>query len=213
MQSGRAHLKDVHEKLVLHRSKLNNVAASIERVEEILATHRQDISLKDVVAAQGKNEAERYLKVRLNELDVEYSDKRRAIEEGERLMAESESAAHKREIQGFFSKNLQSFAEKLDVRLADPEKLSLQGLNIGRGSEGPRALAAYYYAFLHTTFKFGTSTFCPIVIDAPNQQGQDPAHLQAIMSFLLAEAPGTSQVIIGAEFPSDDAKTAAARMV
>jgi hypothetical protein len=87
----------------------------------------------------------------------------------------------------------------LDVRLPDPKQLTVQGLNIGRGSEGPRALAAYYYAFLGTTKEYGSSTFCPIVIDAPNQQGQDAGHLQQILAFLLSEAPAGSQVIIASE--------------
>jgi uncharacterized Zn finger protein (UPF0148 family) len=207
LQSGRAHLKEIHDKLSVHRSKLQRIEGSLERLQQVMTIHRQDISLKDVVAAEGRSEAERYLKARLNELDAEYGDKGRDIEKNERLMAEADSAARKAEIRGFFSKRLQTFADRLDVRLDNPGKLSLQGLNIGRGSEGPRALAAYYYAFLHTASKYGTSTFCPIVIDSPNQQGQDPAHLQAIMSFLLAEAPVNSQVIIGAEFPSDDADT------
>ena len=42
----------------------------------------------------------------------------------------------------------------------------------GRGSEGPRGLIAYYYAFLHTARRYSSSSFCPIVIDRPISKGK-----------------------------------------
>jgi hypothetical protein len=60
-------------------------------------------------------------------------------------------------------------------------------------------LAAYYYAFLHTAHKFGSSAFCPIVIDAPNQQGQDANHLPAIIAFLVKSRPPNAQLILAVE--------------
>jgi len=41
--------------------------------------------------------------------------------------------------------------------------------------------------------------FCPIVIDAPNQQGQDTHHLPAIISFLVKKRPEGAQLILGVE--------------
>lgn len=207
LQSGRARLREIHAELALRRRGVSDIEKSLARLNDALSVHREDISLRDVVAAEGRSEAERYLKIRLNELDAEYGDKTRAVAENERLMKLSESRTRSNEIRGYFSQRLKAFAERLDVRLDDSGKLSLQGLNIGRGSEGPRALACYYFAFLHTVSKYSTSTFCPIVMDAPNQQGQDPVHLKAIMSFLLAESPPNSQIIIGAEAISDEEDT------
>ena len=70
---------------------------------------------------------------------------------------------------------------------------------LSRGSEGPRGLAAYYYAFLNTERRFGSSVFCPIVIDAPNQQGQDKDHLPAIIRFFVEQKPPGAQLIMGVE--------------
>ncbi len=199
LQSGRSHLKDVHSRLAIHRQKLEDVTASIERIHEVLAIKREDISLRDVVAAEGRSEAQRYFQDRLATLDADYGSKTRLMQMSESQMAEADSRKRKADIRAYFSKQLQAFAKDLDVRIPDPDKLSLQGLHIGRGSEGPRALAAYYYAFLQTEHKHGSSTFCPIVIDAPNQQGQDQGHLQTIMNFLLSKGPTDAQIIIGAE--------------
>ena len=41
------------------------------------------------------------------------------------------------------------------------------------GSALPRALLAYYFTFLKIMNIYSTSTFCPIIIDSPNQQEQD----------------------------------------
>ena len=114
-------------------------------------------------------------------------------------MKETEQPKRKSEILFYFNDKLAKFAVDLDFELPDRMRDPIQGLQIGRGSVGPRALAAYYYAFLYTVKKFGTSAFCPIVIDAPNQQGQDKGHLEQILTFLITERPKDSQVIIGTE--------------
>jgi hypothetical protein len=172
-QTGRGKLNEVHDRISMHKRKLDQVGHAIDRVQEILAIKREDITLRDVVAAEGRIEAQRYFQERLATLDSEYGTQQREMEESERQMKETDSRQRKASIKAFFSERLRTFATELDVRLPEPDDLNVQGLNIGRGSEGPRARSAYYFAFLHTAAKYGTSTFCPIVVDAPNQQGQD----------------------------------------
>jgi len=45
------------------------------------------------------------------------------------------------------------------------------------GSDRPRALLAYFYSILHIMMTYSSSTFCPIVIDSPNQQDHDKESL------------------------------------
>jgi len=66
-----------------------------------------------------------------------------------------------------------------------------------QGSNLPRALLAYYFSFLHVMNKYSTSTFCPIVVDSPNQQEQDGENRKAIMNFIYKNQPEESQIIIG----------------
>ena len=205
LQSGRSHVREVSDRVATRRLKLDEVRAAIERVQQVLAIHREDISLRDIVAAEGRNEAQRFLQERLAGLDAEYGEKQRRLEICNDKMKENDSRPRKLSIQRLFADKLTSFAMDLDVRLPDSTSASMQGLHIGRGSEGPRALAAYYYAFLHTAYQHGSSAFCPIVIDAPNQQGQDQGHLEKIMEFLLSKKPMVAQVIIAAETVSSSA--------
>src|SRR3954447_22946009 len=161
-QTGKMQLRVVSERISAHRSNINRVEAARSKLQGVLAIKRDDITLRDVVAAEGRTEAQRYLQERLGILDAEYKDKQRVVEESERQMKEVDSKSRKITIKSFFTERLQTFADELDVRLPDPSELNVQGLNIGRGSEGPRARAAYYFAFLHTAAKYGSSTFCPI---------------------------------------------------
>jgi hypothetical protein len=39
------------------------------------------------------------------------------------------------------------------------------------GSDLPRALLAHYYSVLHAIQHYGSSVYCPIIIELPNQQG------------------------------------------
>jgi len=199
LQVGRHKLKELQSKLSDQRLKLDGVATAIAKVQQILAIHREDVSLKDVVTAEGRNEAQRVIQERLTVLDTECGEKQRLIVDAEKRMQDAESIKRKQAIKMFFSDSLARFTTDLDVRLPDKTRDTLQGLHIGRGSETPRALAAYYYAFLHTAKEHGSSAFCPIVVDSPNQQGQDKGHLEQIMQFLLTKMPAGAQVIIGAE--------------
>lgn len=203
LQIGRQHLKELDEKRSEQRRKIEGVSAALDRIHQILAIHREDISLRDIVVAEGRNEAQRVLKERLSSLDAEYGEKQRRMADAEQRMKAADSRQRKGTITEFFSAVLESFNQELDVRLPDGTKPSIQGVHTGRGSAGPRGLAAYYYAFLHTSAKFGTSAFCPIVVDAPNQQGQDRGHLQQIMKFLLTRMPEQAQVVVGTETVRD----------
>jgi hypothetical protein len=199
LHTGRGKLREAKTKIAAHQEKLRDVSAAMDSVQAVMAIHKEDISLRDVVAAEGRNEAQRYLQERLSELDAECGSKQRRLDECGSRMRAADSKQRRQEIQAEFSQRLRSYAGQLDVRVPDARQLNLQGLYIGRGSEGPRALAVYYYSFLHTAKNHGSSAFCPIVVDAPNQQGQDKDHLRRIMQLLLNEAPSHAQVIIASE--------------
>jgi len=197
--AGRTYLRDANAKISAHRAKLEGISAAIAKIDRILAVRKSDISLRDVVASEGRNEAQRVLRERLSALDADVGARDRSLKECEARMREVDSPSRKSSINGHFGTKLRNAAEILDVRLPEIASNTLQGVNIGRGSEGPRALAAYYYAFLSTADKFGSSVFCPIVVDAPNQQGQDARHLESILRFLFSNPPQGSQVIVGTE--------------
>lgn len=183
------------------RSTVDEITAAIDRVQAILSTRRNDLSLGEVIAAEGRNAATRVLRDKAHELDGSIGDITAQMNNFSEEMRRSLDRNRSREIKDFFGAHLGAFAGSLDVRVDQDRVASIHSTQHARGSEGPRGLAAYYYAFLHTVRKFGTSTFCPLVIDAPNQQGQDGEHLPAIISFLVNERPKDAQLILGVEEP------------
>jgi hypothetical protein len=92
---------------------------------------------------------------------------------------------------------LQGQVKRLSVRVDTSRAPSTVTMPFGRGSEGPRGIIAYYYAFLHTARRYSSSAFCPIVIDAPNQQGQDD--MERVMRFIIDKRPADSQVVVATE--------------
>jgi hypothetical protein len=60
-------------------------------------------------------------------------------------------------------------------------------------------LMAYYYAILHLMREYASSTYFPIVIDSPNQQGQDAENLPILLNFILNKQPKDSQLVLSIE--------------
>jgi hypothetical protein len=64
------------------------------------------------------------------------------------------------------------------------------------GSDLPRAILAYVFSILHVIRNYGSSVFCPIVIDAPRQQEQDIVNYLKMLEFIRDNLPDDSQLIL-----------------
>ena len=179
------------------QSNVAAVAEAITRVQAVLSVRRRDISLGDVVAAEGRNSATRILRRRIEEAETRIGQLTARIDEMIAEMNRTLNRNRTRSIKNYFANHLSRAAQRLDVGLDSSG--SIASPPRARGSEGPRGLAAYYYAFLHTAREYGSATFCPIVVDAPNQQGQDREHLPAMIQFLVKDRPKDSQLILAVE--------------
>lgn len=181
------------------RGKLDAIGASLARVQKILEVQKQSLSLNDVLVAAGKTEAAKILRVSLNEKIVAVDGSRNKTESLRASMNEFTDRTRTAEIRKFYRTRLSMYSQELDVHLDDPEKQSIVSINVARGSEGPRALLAYYYAFLHTKFEFTKNVRFPVVIDSPNQQGQDKVHLPQMVKFIFDHVPDEAQTIVATE--------------
>ena len=139
------------------------------------------------------------LRVSLNEKILSADGSRTRTESLRASMNEFTDRTRTSEIRKFYRTRLSMYSQELDVQLDDPEKQSIVSINVARGSEGPRALLAYYYAFLHTKIEFTTSVRFPVVIDSPNQQGQDKVHLPQMLKFIFDHVLDDAQTIVATE--------------
>lgn len=192
-------LERVIEKQRSEHSKLDAIEASLARVQKILDVRKQSLSLNDVLVAAGKTEAARVLRNSLNEKIVAADGSRSKAESLRFSMNEYTDKARTGAIRKFYRSKLSIYSQKLDVQLDYPEKQSIVSINVARGSEGPRALLAYYYAFLHKKVKFTDNVRFPVVIDSPNQQGQDKVHFPQMVKFIFGHVPADAQTIVATE--------------
>ncbi|WP_147707719.1 hypothetical protein [Microvirga massiliensis] len=194
-----ARLRRLTEEESREKDKLRSVERPLSRLESILEARKESVSFRDVLVAEGKTEAARILRRSLESKDAQAYEKASQIDAHKQVMSSFLDKKHTAQVNKFFRSKLAQFAHMLDVRLENPDKQKISSVRVARGSEGPRALLAYYYAFLHTTAEFSSSRFYPIVIDAPNQQGQDSVHLPQMLRFIFENAPPKAQVIVATE--------------
>lgn len=113
-------------------------------------------------------------------------------------MREFTDRKHDAAIKGHFGDNLRKFAARLRVpNLPDSFFKSLYANPPETGSDQPRALLAYYYAFGHTIEKYSSAIIAPFVVDSPVQQDQDSENATRIIEFALNHTPPGSQIILG----------------
>ena len=107
------------------------------------------------------------------------------------------SRTRKADIEDHFTSLMNRFLWALDVVPArENARRRVHTAVSESGSILPRALLAYYYSFLHTIAEYGTSTFCPVVIDSPKQQDQDDLNWPRMLDFMQSHQPAGSQVIL-----------------
>jgi hypothetical protein len=132
------------------QEKLREIEKSLARIEHILAAERAALSFNDVVIAAGKTEAAKILRRSLGEKAADADEVRDRVSKHRDIMAGLTSNQRSGEILKFYRARLAQYAIDLDVTLEPGSSQSIHRIQAARGSEGPRGLLAYYYAFLQT---------------------------------------------------------------
>ena len=192
-------LHDLEHKAIAERANIARIQERIDNIKHILGVQKAGVSFRDVIAVEGRNEAVRLIRERLHEKDVAIADKQRLEKDRTESMNSAVSKQRAAEIRDYFYSRLETFAPSFDVRLGGGRKSNITSISLGRGSEGPRGLITYFYAFLHTARRYSSSAFCPIVIDAPEPAG--PGRDTYAASHALHRRPSTrgSHTIIATE--------------
>lgn len=195
--------KDANEievKIQKEKESMSLITSEVSRINKILEEKKGDLKLRDIIDNAGKNQVKIIFSERQSELTSILVENARMKEKLERKLKAYENKERKEEIFNFFRTRMTSFLKKLDVHsLNEDEYNSINAIieNKETGSSRPRALIAYYFTFFHLMKKFSSSTFCPLIIDSPNQQDQDVEHIDKIMGFINNNQPEESQMILG----------------
>jgi len=107
-------------------------------------------------------------------------------------------------IQSYFQNSYWNALQQLEVPFPEQIKLKLTSRPNVSGSGGPRSMLAYYAAIWTVCSSEVGSYLVPLVLDAPNQQGQDQFNLPRIIGFATNHLPSNTQIILGSENEFDE---------
>jgi len=196
-------LSKLQEEYKKSNSNLAESRLRYDQITEILNTKRGEVKLKDIIDIASVEKAlfafhseEQTLKEDI----VSHSDLIAGIEKKingildkkrTKLILEAYRAAYK------------NARFKLNLPPIEVEKLKLNSRPDLSGSGGPRAILAYYYALWSVCHLDSGSYNVPIIIDSPNQKGQDNLNMPIILKFISEELPLSAQIIIGSEIDTE----------
>jgi hypothetical protein len=194
----RDELGAVDKSIVELRKETAAKKTSSLRLRQILDERREQVTLKDIIENEGKKEVQQILSSDMRRLEYQRRRLDGAIAELQRKMRDAVKRERQKEITDKYLEYMRRFLRLLDVTSQPLEAYQrMTGRLKETGSDLPRALLAYYFSILRTIGEFSASTYCPIVIDSPNQQDQDPKNLKKMLSFIKDQQPEGSQIILG----------------
>ncbi|MDQ0228856.1 chromosome segregation ATPase [Metabacillus malikii] len=190
--------KAIDEKIAKEYEEYNKNNKDTSQIKVLLEKRQGEIKLKDVIQHEGKKELRQLLDTEITDLRNDIAGFEDEIKDYKEDLKTIEDKKRQKDIKDKYYSLMKSFLLKLDVHtMSEKSYKSILSSISESGSGLPRALLAYYYSILHTMKKYSTSTFCPIIIDSPNQQDQDEENLKKMMEFIFNEQPEGSQLILG----------------
>lgn len=193
-------LSQIENKITVLNLYFSQKNKEIAKIEKLLARKNDTIKLKDVIESEGRKEMKLLFESEINAFDSELKEKfllknelEKEVKKFEDKKRASDIRAEYRDLMGINLRNLnvhsldENYYKRIDSSIRES------------GSAMPRALMAYYYSILNIIKKYGSSAFCPIIVDSPNQQGQDKENLPRLIKFIIQKQPKDSQLILGLE--------------
>ena len=182
------------EDLVVETSQINHRSSQLHR---LLNEKRGKIQIKDIIESESKRKALDFMQDEIDALNRKVGNLLQAIAQQEQELRKITNKERKEKIDSFFDAKFRRYLDQLNVRNLTLDANLMHSIVRDTGSDQPRALLAYFYAFLHTIDQHSTACFCPVVIDSPNQQDQDEANLHAMLRLILDERPKDAQLVLG----------------
>lgn len=178
------------------------LAKEYQSVSAVLEIRRGDLRLGDVIESMSAETAvqafDAEAKPLKESIDNHISQIAHLNAELKKLTDKDRSASILREFRAAYADAL----NKLDLPPISPTGLRLTSRPDISGSAGPRSLLAYYSAIWKVCRGSYGAFRVPLVIDAPNQQGQDHINLPKVLKFIADDLPENAQIIVGAEMES-----------
>jgi hypothetical protein len=183
--------------------ELRDLEGSYQRVSTILDVRRGELKFGDVVSSMGAEDAFRIFESEAAALQSDIDQQLGIVSAVSARLKELSNPQRSKEIMASFRDAYASALVSLNLPPINIARVRLTSRPDLSGSGGPRSVLAYYAALWTVCHgKYGSFSV-PLIIDAPQQQGQDDINLPKILSFIANDLSPAAQVIVGIEMDTD----------
>jgi hypothetical protein len=193
----RKKIVDVIEDEKAADAKYRQVSAELTPIDDLLKRKRQNVTFSEFVSAEGMKDIMTSMSEDINELMAREGE----IDKSLAALADDlkVDAQRKKEINEFYQARMKEFLSSLGVNVlvvSDYKTFERQIKINALGSDLPRSLLAQHFSFLYTMDRFNPAVACPLVLDSPFQQEQDPDNISAIFRFIFSKILPQQQLIL-----------------
>jgi hypothetical protein len=181
-------------------SKFVESSKTLLEIENQLERKQGEVKLKDLIESEGKKEVQNLFRQEIAAYSKELEERIKLREQLETDLKSLEDKKRGDKIKNLYRGYMKQFLNEVNlpnVRQKSYEKIDSHLSE--SGSKTPREFMAYYYAILTVMTQYASATFCPLVIDSPNQQAQDKDNLPTLLNFIINRQPKDSQLIMSIE--------------
>lgn len=186
--------------ILSEKNKMRSYSDKKNKLQMVLASKKDEIRVADVIKSEGKKTLLRELDTEREVLIIQINNLDDELKKLSKNMQSYTNEETIKKILEQYSLDLSNALVTLDVPNVNFEKIVNIFPKIKKfGSDGPRAVLAMFFSTLRQIEKQTTSIMFPIVIDEPNQQGQDKFNLNNVLEYIIDQAPKQAQLILAVE--------------
>ncbi len=195
--------REIEKKLSMTNVEIAALEQSYRKVAALLSTRRGDMQFSQVVESMGAEKAFRAFEDERVMLEAEMAGHLLEHERVTEAMNKLTDRKRSTEILKIFRTAYSTALVELSLPMTETGKARLTSRPNLSGSGGPRSVLAYYAALWAACYGEKGSFRIPLVVDSPNQQGQDHINLPKVISFLSGKLPPGAQLILASEIDTD----------
>jgi len=194
----------IDERIKVKLESLRNLRDIQSKMEKILDVKKGELKLRDYVQLEGERLFSSFIETEINARNKNITECELSIYSEEKVKKKYDNKARVKQIKSEFSLLNTKIAFSLSLPLVEkPPKGIVHKLN-GQGSARAREILSHFSAFITIKCRYSNSALFPMVVDSPNQQGQDSINLPQMIKCLDDNRPSGIQLILalGEECPS-----------
>ena len=191
-------LNELDDEISRERNKLGQSDFRVHRVKQVLEEKKGKLKLKEYIDREAEQRMVALMNNQLHKLRRELNAVINVIKGLDIRIKKLGDPKRKTEIESYYLGRMLINLDALAVRslsAGDVEKL--EGNIKDTGSDLPRAVLAYFYAFIDTMRRYSDSPRGPLVVDSPIQQEPDKANHKKIVDLIFDKQPEGEQLVVG----------------